>query len=305
MSGPSELLIRQRLRGLSRTLREAQQGSATSVHQARVATRRLREALPLVASGVPGRKLQRRARRLTRALGPVREIDVALQMLDEFEQSGDVPRSGIACLRRVIADERQRLHAQMVQSVERTDVEKLSRKAVAAAQRCDATPTRRTRDPRHRTAADQRAARRAERLRVTIESAAGIYLPDRLHDVRIAVKQLRYTVEIARQYTASHARKPRSLTAGKRAAAVLRTLKRAQALLGRMHDLEVLIARTRAVQGSSSAPDLRLSADLDQFVRRLEMECRQLHGQYIALAPALLAICAEVAAKPRRRASAA
>ena len=62
----------------------------------------------------------------------------------------------------------------------------------------------------------------------------------------------------------------------------LAALKRAQDLLGRMHDLEVLIARTRAVQGSPQAPNLRLSGDLDQLVRRLEMECRLLHGHYMA-----------------------
>ena len=114
-----------------------------------------------------------------------------------------------------------------------------------------------------------RAARRAERLRAAIENAAGIYLPDRLHEVRIAVKKLRYALEIARELS------------GSRATARIRTLKRAQDLLGRMHDLEVLIARTRAVQGRAGAPNLRLSADLDRLVRRLETECRQLHGRYM------------------------
>ena len=35
------------------------------------------------------------------------------------------------------------------------------------------------------------------RLRAAIENAAGIYLPDRLHEVRIAVKKLRYALELA------------------------------------------------------------------------------------------------------------
>jgi hypothetical protein len=72
------------------------------------------------------------------------------------------------------------------------------------------------------------------------------------------------------------------------------TLKRAQDTLGRMHDLEVLIARTRAVQGSPSAPNLRLSGDLDRLVRRLETECRQLHGHYMTLRASVLAICDDV-----------
>src|SRR5207244_9316211 len=57
----------------------------------------------------------------------------------------------------------------------------------------------------------------------------------------------------------------------------IRTLKDAQDLLGRMHDLEVLIARTRGIQSSPGASTLKVSADLDRLVRRLETECRQLH----------------------------
>jgi CHAD domain-containing protein len=311
MSGPSELLIRQRLRALTRALPEAQQGSPASVHQARVATRRLREALPLVVPGPAGRKLRRRVRRLTGALGPVRELDVALQMLEEFETAGELSRAGIVSLRHVIAEERQRLLEQLAHSVEKNDVDRLSRKAIAAAQACDARPSStRRRAPAGRMGAARRAARRAARLSAAIENAAGIYLPDRLHEVRIAVKKLRYSVEIAEAYRGARGVRQagsRPIPAKGRAAPLrtLRTLKHAQVLLGRMHDLEVLIARTRAVQGSRSAPNLRVSADLDRFVRRLEMECRQLHAQYIALRPSLLGACADVAAKPGRRAPAA
>jgi CHAD domain-containing protein len=78
---------------------------------------------------------------------------------------------------------------------------------------------------------------------------------------------------------------------GSRATARILALKRVQDLLGRMHDLEVLIARTRAVQASPNAPSLRTSSELDRLVRRLETECRQLHGQYMVLRPALLGIC--------------
>jgi CHAD domain-containing protein len=308
MNGRSELLIRQRLSALTRALPQAQQGSAEAIHRARVATRRLREALPLVSTGPAGRKLQRRVRRITRALGPVRELDVALQMLEEFERTDDVPRAGIACLRSSIGQERQRMHGDLVHTLERIDIDKLSRKAVAAAQACDVRPSPAAgTDPKRRADAATRAARRAERLRITIETAGGIYLPDRLHEVRIAVKKLRYAVEIAEVHRVRRAARTPRAAAGrtKGSAAALRTLKRAQVLLGRMHDLEVLIARTRGVQGSTAAPALHVSADLDRLVRRLEMECRQLHAQYMTGRSALLAVCAAVAARPRRRAPAA
>jgi len=294
-AGGCEVLIRQRLRTLGRWMPAARTGDVTAIHQARVATRRLREALPMIASGSRGRKLERVVRRLTQSLGPVRELDVALLMLDEFAAAPDVPRAGVSCLQQVVREERRRMHADMAKAVERCNIPKLTRRAVAAAQQRDEQSTgTRARDPERQAAARVRAASRAERLRDTIENAAGIYLPDRLHEVRIAVKKLRYAMEIVRELS------------GSRAMAKILTLKKAQDLLGRMHDLEILIARIRAVQGSSSAPSLRLSADLDRLVRRLETECRQLHGHYIALRPALLSICDHAIALPaRRRTSAA
>ena len=315
-TGRFEWLIRQRLGALSRTLPSARAGDVTSVHQARVATRRLREALPLITRGSSLQKHTRRVRRLTRALGPVRELDVALLTLDEFDDTqgtarsrsgkpqgtapsrsgrpqgtapsrsgrqGEVPRAGVLSLQQVIRQERARMQVDMRRTIDRTRLAKLSEKLVAAARKRDKEgPGPRSVDPKQLAAARDRAARRAERLRIKIENAAAIYLPDRLHQVRIAAKKLRYALEIVRDLSRS------------RATARILTLKRAQDLLGRIHDLEVLIARTRAIQGSPNAPTLRVSADMDLLVRRLETECRRLHGRYIAMRAPLLTICDHV-----------
>jgi CHAD domain-containing protein len=306
MTTPSEFLILQRLRALSRTLPGARQGDVNTIHQARVATRRLREALPLVVDGRRRRRLEKRVRVLTRQLGPVRELDVVLQTLDALEAGDVVPHDAITCLRSVVADERHRLHAGMVKHIDTFDLDKLRRKATASARERDAdaagSPRRGSRrdprrgrraDPDRIAVADRRAARRATALRAAIENAAAIYLPDRLHEVRIAVKKLRYAMEVARDLRAS------------RAVVNIRTLKRSQELLGRIHDLEVLIARTRAVQGSALASDLRLSSHLDRMVRHLENECRRLHGHYIATRASLLAVCDHAAAVRGRREKAA
>lgn len=284
-ASPSELLIRQRIAALNRALPVARGGEVHAIHQARVATRRLREALPLVARGSTGRKLKKRVRGLTRVLGLVRELDVALMTLDEIRAAGDVPTGGIVRLREIMAAERQRVCADMVHQIQRADLDKLRRKAMGAAQRLRSPRgAARSRDPRRLTAARGRAARRALALQAAIENAGGIYLPDRLHRVRIAVKKLRYAMEIARELS------------GSRAIARIRTLKSAQDLLGRMHDLEVLIMRIRALQGSVNAPDLKLSADLDRLVRRLETECRQLHVRYMGFKQKLLDVCDHVTA---------
>jgi CHAD domain-containing protein len=234
-TNPSELIVRQRLAALSRTLPGARKGDVHAVHQARVATRRIREALPLVARGRAGKSLKKSVRKLTRALGPVRELDVALMNLDQLRNTGDVSEAAIARLRELITEERQRLGAEMVRLISHFNLPKFQKKAVeAAAHGPEASGPR---DPRRIAAALGRAARRAEGLRAAIDNAAGIYLPDRLHQVRIAVKKLRYAVEIAQELSRS------------RATVRIRTLKRVQDLLGRMHDLEMVIARTRAVQG--------------------------------------------------------
>ena len=285
-TNPSELIIRQRVAALSRTLPGARRGDVQAVHQARVATRRIREALPLVARGRTGKSLKKSVRKLTRVLGPVRELDVALMNLDQLRNSGDVSEAAIARLRQLVTEERQRLGAEMIRLISHYNLPKFQKKAVEAAARGPEVSG--THDPRRIAAALGRAARRAEGLHAAIDNAAGIYLPDRLHQVRITVKKLRYALEIAQDLS------------GSRATARIRTLKRVQDLLGRMHDLEMLIARTRAVQGRSEASNLSLSADLDRLVRRLENECRRLHARYMNERKALLRICDHVSARDAR-----
>jgi CHAD domain-containing protein len=172
----------------------------------------------------------------------------------------------------------------MVREIDRVNLERLQRRILAAARKHTLTRGRAESDPRGLKAVAKRAVRRAVSLQEAIENAGGIYLSDRLHQVRIAVKKLRYTLEIARDLRRS------------RATARIRTLKAAQDLLGRMHDLEVLIMRIRALQGSDRAPALKVSADLDRLVRRLEMECRQLHVRYMEFKKKLLELCDYVTA---------
>src|SRR5262249_12253188 len=78
-------VVRRQLRALLSHLPRARKGHVKDVHQARVASRRLREALPVAAVAAPDLArpgLERDVRRLTRALGAVRELDVALEEFD-------------------------------------------------------------------------------------------------------------------------------------------------------------------------------------------------------------------------------
>jgi CHAD domain-containing protein len=288
---PSALLLQQRVTALRRMLPGARSGDVRALHQARVATRRLREALPLVGAGKAGRRLERVARALTGVLGTVRELDVALLMLDELARTKGAPSAAVACLRRAIGDERGALQRVTTKRIDQCDMDRLQRKALQALERRSDRRAHPVDRQAQVAAARRRAARRAARLEAMVDAAGAMYLPDRLHQVRIAVKKLRYALEIARDLS------------GSRAEARIRSLKRVQDLLGRMHDLEVLIARTRGLQ-AAAVRDLQLSSDLDQLVRRLENEARQLHGHYIGQRRALLELCNRVitAGEPRKAA---
>ena len=123
-SHPSELLIRQRLTALTRTLPSASGGDVNAIHQARVATRRVRAALPIATRGSSRRKLKKSFTRLTRALGGVRELDVAILTLDELASDPSVPQEGLEQLRVILQEERQRFYAEMNGILQHVDLDR-------------------------------------------------------------------------------------------------------------------------------------------------------------------------------------
>lgn len=261
------VLLRQRLETLIEAMPAAQAGDVRSVHQARVATRRLREALPVLRKSLDADALDRarqRVRRMTRALGPVRELDVSLQALDEFANRGIASGRAIAKVRQSIAQERLRRRRDMLTAITPGKVDRLRRElaAVGSGPEVGGKPGA-IRD------AVQRVERRAGRLRAAIEAAGGLYLADRLHTVRIAAKKLRYAMEIERELKRS------------RVTARIRQLKTLQDLLGRMHDLHVLAEHTRAVQASMAETDRRLTEDLDELIITIEEDARTEHAKYM------------------------
>lgn len=273
----SERLIHKRLAVLEQTLPPAAAGSATALHQARVATRRLRAVLPLMPESKGQHRVGRAVKRLTRTLGSVRELDVALENLVELEAEPGVPRAALARVRRWLLDERTRHQREVENEIAHCDLARLKKRALRANRRRRGTSREVTAQLLDEAAGEARL--KGEHLRLAIEHAAGIYLPDRLHEVRIAVKKLRYSLESLAELR------------GTRPFAGTVKLQHAQDLLGRMHDLERLIARTREVQAQPGAASLRHSAELDRLVRRLEVECREQHAHYISLRIPLLAIC--------------
>src|SRR5688572_1990647 len=284
-SALSVALLRQHLVSLLRAMPAAQAGDEISVHQARVASRRLREALPVLGASADAEALDRadkRVRRITRALGPVRELDVTLSLLDELEAKDRAPKRAIVRLRAAVTEERQKRRRQMLEEITPARLEKLRKRLVQVA-----APERRSYASADAIGeAAGQAEYRARKLRAAIDRAGGIYLADRLHRVRIEAKKLRYALEIQRELTHS------------RSTARLNRLKHQQDLLGRVHDLEVLIDRTREVQASLPAANRRAMSELNRLIRALEDECREGHVEYMRGRPALLKICDALAGTP-------
>ena len=79
---------------------------------------------------------------------------------------------------------------------------------------------------------------------------------------------------------------------------LLRTLKRGQDVLGRLHDVQMLIDRVRQLQASLTPPDIAVWRELDALVTSLEDDCRRLHARYMRARLALLAICDRVGVRP-------
>jgi CHAD domain-containing protein len=273
-------LLRKRASALARHLPSALAGSDRGVHQARVATRRLREAMPVLGSGLKlnkAKKARRKIRRLTRALGTVRELDVTLQLLDGMAADAKVPRAAIEDVRAHVLAERDKRRETMLERLEGVNTEKLGRRLASVA----ATLDERVTHP-WRSALASRLLTRAKRLEASIDAAGQMYNPERLHAVRIASKKLRYALEIAADTGVPHASRQ------------VRTMKRAQDLLGRLHDLQVLQAHAAAVQAEPAPSRHASRAALDTMAQHLEDGCRRLHAAYVTMVPKLHLVSAAV-----------
>ena len=295
-----DALFDKRLKALMRDLPAARTGSVEAVHRTRVASRRVREALPLLdAAGSPVDKARRHTRRMTRALGTVRELDVALGIVNEVPASArPAQRLAIERVREHLVRERERSREAMLERLDYVRPDRMVRKieGTLESREVKAQPT-----GEWQQALQNRLSVRAQRLAAAIEHAGAIYLSDRLHDARIAAKKLRYSLELAADSGL-----------GARTAA-LRTLKQAQELLGELHDLEIVIGHVEHVQGTGKdqlPPDQQ--KELDLIVRELQDRCRELHGQYFRRRTALLKVVAAASlsqrasvARPRRTRTAA
>ena len=224
-------VLRDQFSKLASYLPEIREGHDEAIHDARVATRRIREMLPLVRdlNGVGLSGAAEAVQRAARALGRARDADVMHDLLSRVEDRVPSALPVIAALRRGAAGARQDARRRVIKEFEALDLAKLQRR-VNGLQRWDPFTLPLAR--RHwRESLHQHIAGRAVELRQSMQRAGGVYFPNRSHATRLAIKKLRYALELA--YATRGWEIPRAM----------RRLRKAQDALGQAHDRHVL--RTR------------------------------------------------------------
>lgn len=273
------VLLRARLDRFSRAMPGVESRDVQSVHRTRVSTRRLRELLPVLQlDGGSVTKLSHQLRKVTRRLGRVREADVMLLLIGELQESGRFAEPALRLVRDAARARRDEARKEMPAKETASTLHRIVRKLDRAARKLEGPEDAQTRRA-WRWALDARVSRRALALRQAIDQAGSVYLAERLHAARIALKKLRYGLELDVE------------ARGLKSTKELRTLKRMQEVLGRLHDHQILIDHVRGVQASLTPPSVSTWRDLDTVLMSLEESCRRLHARYVRDRQMLIEIC--------------
>jgi CHAD domain-containing protein len=252
------------------------EGDPRALHQTRVASRRLREILPVLQLDPDlARRLGRRLRKVTRRLGAVRELDVLSQLIEELGASGRYDAQAMRRVATYLGDERKRARARLLDKQPMGELRRIAGKLERIAGDLETEKPSRE----WRWAVDARVTHRGLALKTALADAGSLYLPERLHVVRIALKKLRYALEVGAEAAALNNK------------GELRSLKRGQDILGRLHDMQVLVDRVRRLQASLGPGDVLFSRRLDTLTAALEDDCRRLHARFMHLRNPVVAVC--------------
>jgi len=268
---PAIPLLKDRIRRVFRELPAALAGQEEPVHQLRVAGRRLRVALPVLAlkpSGRRVRRVRRALRDLTRDAGRSRDLDVLVTLFEDRLNTVDPPSAAQREILRRLRVARTRARQRMVAGLSGSAVARLKRDLRRLRSRGPADV--------FTVVARIRALRReeGERLRLGFETLGERYDPDALHALRRIVRRLRYTCEVEDAV--------RRQDSG---AAV--AWKQLQDSIGVLHDVHVLATwlgdlSRRALE--EDKPELAAAARVEQ--EAFGAEGRRLHAELLRTRPA-------------------
>ena len=280
-------LLQQRMLALLDALPAATSGDVTSVHRARVASRRLREVLPVLAeaagspeldAGRQGRAAHHARARTDSGTGRGARTSAGNRAADgRFRpRPRNRPASPDGRAAGPSSRDARRDHAECGGAIA-GPARDLGRPRWA-----EQLPTiRRSFAP---PASERPGARCAFAPRSS--RAGGLYQPEQLHMVRVAAKKLRYALEVDCELSRS------------RAMARVDRIKALQDGLGEIHDFEILLEHTRAVQTGLAGTDRQTANELDALVHVLETECRDGHVVYLRDRATIEGICFRIIEAP-------
>jgi CHAD domain-containing protein len=255
-------------------------GDSESIHQARIATRRARAALKMI-DGKETERLEL-CRRLGRMLGKVRELDITQEVFQGLSMRVPPASYAIAAARRTVERDQRQARRRFAKALDHLELRPL----LALRDRPSITVVSFWNDWRRRIVSETLARQHA--LCHAIERAPAVYMPNRIHRVRIATKKLRYTLEVA---NATGIRVDQD---------VMRDLRKIQDLLGRVHDIDVARRVVQQLDGTGK-PIADEMALLDAV---MAADCAALHEKYLARRERIRAACdycTEVVAAARWR----
>ena len=256
------VLIERHFDTLLNNLEGALDGDVEGIHQARVATRRLREVLPLVDGD--GRRATGRIRSAGRHLGKVRELDVMSSLLDSL--GSRIPTTAAAELHsasQTLRTRRLESRREMVKALERLNLAELRDETLK-----DVSHWRWMSRIRHgdwETRIWERVLERGEKAAAQAQRTHAVYLPNRAHRARVAIKKFRYALEVE------------SETGLWRAETALKDLRRLQNMLGDVHDLQVL---ANTIVELTPVPDDGVSERRSALTGILEDDLAQRYAEY-------------------------
>lgn len=230
------------------------------IHQMRVATRRLRASLASTAPAYrngPVVKLYTRLRRLARALGEVRDRDVLLiRLRSDAEQYGADEHSPLHELIARVEGEREEAHAELLDELRRKRTLRLLDELTAFLS--DPLGDVQAHDHGLPLLVHHHAGstiwQHYEQVR-RFETAMPHASSERLHDLRIACKHLRYTLELFEPALGEDARP------------LIKQVTAMQEHLGDLHDADVALAyfgdRQPATEARATHADRQTAAEPD------------------------------------------
>jgi CHAD domain-containing protein len=230
--------LKVQIRELSRHLRGARLARNTEyVHQARVASRRLRAALGIFSGCFPDARMkrwQKQIKKLTGRLGAARDADVQIEFLKGFISKIPPAAKGLRPgLRRVmlrVKQKRQRIQPKIVKVLDRIKKDGTILDMRGEVRRTERRLSRQNIDIRSPYVFEQARRHIEQRLEELQSCQKCLENPDDKaghHQMRIAAKKLRYVLEIC------NAPMERRLSAN------IEIMKRLQSLLGKVHDCDV------------------------------------------------------------------